>query len=45
MSIIPLSSRAAPRPDPRAFCGGPWPQVRELADGRDVVACFLVHDK
>ncbi|HSU12723.1 3'-5' exoribonuclease YhaM family protein [Longimicrobium sp.] len=45
MSIIPLSSRAAPRPDPRAFCGGTWPQVRELADGRDVVACFIVHDK
>lgn len=45
MSIIPLSSFSKPRIDPRAFCGGAWPQVRELADGRDVVACFLVHDK
>jgi 3'-5' exoribonuclease len=44
MSIVPLRDRAV-RPDPRAWCGGPWPQVRELADGRDVVACFLVHDK
>ncbi|MFL5382608.1 MAG: 3'-5' exoribonuclease YhaM family protein [Longimicrobiaceae bacterium] len=44
MSIVPLRDRSV-RPDPRAFCGGPWPQVRELADGRDVVACFLVHDK
>ena len=44
MSIVPLRDRSV-RPDPRAFCGGPWPQVRELVDGRDVVACFLVHDK
>ncbi|HEX5726518.1 MAG TPA: HD domain-containing protein [Longimicrobiaceae bacterium] len=35
------------RPDPRAFCGAafPWPLVRELADGRDVTACYLVHEK
>ena len=35
------------RRDPRAFCGGafPWPAVRDLADGRDVTACYLVHDK
>lgn len=44
MSVVPLRDLSG-RPDPRAFCGGPWPQVRELADGRDVVACFLVHDK
>jgi len=44
MSIVPLRDRAM-RPDPRAWCGGTWPQVRELADGRDVVGCFLVHDK
>ncbi len=38
---------AARRPDPRAFCGDafPWPLVRELADGRDVTACYLVHEK
>ena len=44
MSIVPLRDLSA-RPDPRTFCGGAWPQVRELVDGRDVVACFLVHDK
>jgi 3'-5' exoribonuclease len=35
------------RPDPRSFCGEafPWPAVTELADGRDVTACFLVHEK
>ena len=36
------------RRDPRAFCGSgafPWPAVRDLADGRDVTACYLVHDK
>lgn len=38
---------AAPRPDVRAFCGDafPWALVRELADGADVVACYLVHEK
>lgn len=40
----------APRPlrvDPRTFCGRafPWPRVRELADGQEVVACYLVHEK
>ena len=44
MSIVPIRDLTA-RPDPRTFCGGAWPQVRELVDGRDVVACFLVHDK
>ncbi|HEX6751708.1 MAG TPA: HD domain-containing protein [Longimicrobium sp.] len=44
MSVIPLPS-ISHRPDPRAYCGGAWPQVRELADGRDVTACFLVLDK
>ncbi|HET6765128.1 MAG TPA: HD domain-containing protein [Longimicrobiaceae bacterium] len=35
------------RPDLRTFCGAafPWPLVTELADGREVTACFLVHDK
>jgi 3'-5' exoribonuclease len=34
------------RLDPRAFCGaGAWPTVRELGDGRDVTACFIVHEK
>jgi 3'-5' exoribonuclease len=35
------------RPDPRTYCGAafPWPLVAELADGREVTACFLVHDK
>ena len=35
------------RPDLRSFCGAafPWPLVAELADGREVTACFLVHDK
>jgi 3'-5' exoribonuclease len=44
MSVVPLRDLSS-RPDPRAWCGGPWPQVRDLVDGRDVVACFLVHDK
>ncbi|HEX2190089.1 MAG TPA: HD domain-containing protein [Longimicrobiaceae bacterium] len=37
----------ARRPDLRGFCGGafPWPLVSELADGREVTACYLVHDK
>ena len=30
---------------PRAFCRVvPWPLIRELADGDEVVACFLVHE-
>ena len=44
MSVVPFRDLTQ-RPDPRTFCGGAWPQVRELVDGRDVVACFLVHDK
>ena len=44
MSIVPLRDLSA-RPDPRAYCGGPWPQVRDLADGRDITGCYLVHDK
>jgi 3'-5' exoribonuclease len=32
-------------PDALAFCGGPWPQVRDLADGREVVGVYLVRDK
>jgi 3'-5' exoribonuclease len=33
-------------PDPRSFCGAAtWPQVAELREGADVVACFLVHEK
>jgi 3'-5' exoribonuclease len=40
-------ANGAIRPDPRSFCGEafPWPAVTELADGRDVTACFLVHEK
>jgi 3'-5' exoribonuclease len=32
---------------PREFCAGcfPWPVVSELADGDEVVACYLVHDR
>lgn len=30
---------------PRAFCRVvPWPQIRQLSEGDDVVACFLVHE-
>ena len=31
----------------RAFCGSefPWPMIGELADGSDVTACYLVHEK
>jgi len=45
--VIPARAFPPARPDPRAFCGSafPWPAVRELADGRDVVACYIVHDK
>lgn len=45
MSVVPFREPQLGRRDPRAFCGGAWPQVRELADGRDVVGCYLVHDK
>ena len=49
MSGLPAHRPYAPPPrrDPRAFCGDafPWPAVRDLGDGRDVVACYLVHDK
>jgi 3'-5' exoribonuclease len=33
--------------DPRSFCGRafPWPVVRELADGQEITACYLVHEK
>ncbi|HET7276340.1 MAG TPA: HD domain-containing protein [Longimicrobiaceae bacterium] len=35
------------RLDPRAFCGGrvPWPLVSDLADGDDVTACYMLHEK
>jgi len=35
------------RNDPRGFCGRafPWPSVRELVDGTDLVGCYLVHEK
>ncbi len=44
---IAFPRAAAVRMDPRAFCGSafPWPLVRDLADGREVTACYLVHDK
>ena len=46
MSTLRRSVPAAP-PDPRAFCGAafPWPRVGELADGAEVAACYLVHEK
>lgn len=39
--------RISRRMDPRAFCGEtfPWPLIAELADGSEVTACYLVHDK
>jgi 3'-5' exoribonuclease len=42
-----IGPRPAARRDPRGFCGPgyPWPLVAELRDGREVVACFLVHEK
>ena len=47
--MMVMNGRGAPAParDPRAFCGAafPWPLVKELADGRDVTACYLVHEK
>jgi 3'-5' exoribonuclease len=45
MSVLPFRGAVVPRVDPRAFCGGAWPAVRELADGRDVAGCYLVADK
>ncbi len=47
MSLPTRRSILPARPDPRGFCGEafPWPLVAELADGRDVVACYLVHEK
>ena len=35
------------RSGPRGFCGErfPWPLVSDLADGREVTACYLVHEK
>jgi 3'-5' exoribonuclease len=44
MSVVAFRDPSLRR-DPRAFCGGPWPLVRELADGRDVVGCYVVHEK
>jgi 3'-5' exoribonuclease len=39
------SSGAAPPLTPRSFCRVvPWPLIRELSDGDEVVACFLVHE-
>ncbi|HEX2092116.1 MAG TPA: HD domain-containing protein [Longimicrobiaceae bacterium] len=37
----------AARPDLRAFCGEayPWQMISELADGCEVTACYLVHEK
>jgi 3'-5' exoribonuclease len=33
------------RPDPGTFCGRkPWPLIAELADGVEVVACYVVHE-
>lgn len=45
--MSPLDGRPAARPNPRTFCGEcfPWPLVSDLSDGRDVTACYLVHDK
>lgn len=44
---IAFPRASALRADPRGFCGNafPWPLVRDLADGRDVTACYLVHEK
>ena len=44
--LVPLKTMV-PRTDPRAFCGAAtWPLVADLRDdGREVVACYLVHDK
>jgi 3'-5' exoribonuclease len=44
---IAFPRASAVRVDPRGFCGSafPWPLVRDLNDGRDVTACYLVHEK
>jgi 3'-5' exoribonuclease len=44
---IAFPRAAAVRVDPRGFCGSafPWPLVRDLADGRELTACYLVHEK
>jgi 3'-5' exoribonuclease len=44
--LVPLRTMV-PRTDPRSFCGAAtWPLVADLRDdGREVVACYLVHDK
>lgn len=40
----PFDAEAGHR-DPRAFCGRvPWTTIDELADGDDVVACYVVHE-
>jgi 3'-5' exoribonuclease len=46
MSWSPLRPSGR-RADLRTFCGStfPWPLVGELEDGREVTACYLVHDK
>ncbi len=35
------------RADPQGFCGGriPWPLITELADGDEITACYMVHEK
>ncbi|MDB4948521.1 MAG: yhaM [Gemmatimonadetes bacterium] len=47
VSGIARRMNGALRPDPRTYCGAgfPGPAVAELADGREITACFLVHDK
>lgn len=44
---IAFPRAGAVRVDPRGFCGSafPWPLVRDLADGRELTACYLVHEK
>lgn len=47
MSGLPGRRVQAVAADVRAFCGErfPWPFVGELIDGREVTACYLVHEK
>jgi 3'-5' exoribonuclease len=44
-AVVPRPGQG--RNDPRGFCGRafPWPTVRELADGQDIIGCYLVHEK
>ena len=44
MGAVDASGR--PRPlTPRAFCRTvPWRLIRELGEGDEIVACFLVHE-